>query len=600
MSRSTSRSKIKKLVENAIAKVLNKEPIGYEDEELGMSMPGPIPTSMIVAPEKISPPKTDSDFLPTTSPTKEISKQMTATAIRGSKGKLGSGRPPKPISQTLASDAPGVQQEVPHLPDASDYAHLERDPLLPRPRDSENASGALEGTPWEGMSVIDVMKMAKDSIANPVTPEWGSEEKYKDIGGTEIGDLRTALKEFPNVRLSDDLEDAYGARKPGKERFHGTQQMAQTIKALAYADGGNLQIDIGDCSKKGGGNVSAHGSHEIGEECDMALPVKGGGTTFNEPGDAKKLKDWRDHKFRDITPDELDVPKATRMLLALQRSGNYDVFLDDSHIDAINHYINDKTPDGKYVNIPSVPREERKAVLRMTSCTDCKDKIDKETGEVKTAGRKHKNHFHFRINRQETSKVKGADRPKLARKGGRIGGRPGGRAVRENKQVVLKQLTEAVKIAITKVLAEDAKKTRIRKLVESAIKKILKEAESDAQVKALMSGDPKFKVKEPTTPAPPSPAVATATAAPPPAVPPPAAATMAVATATPEAPAIAPTTTATPTAPTMPAKRDDGAKSTNPKDVEAKESPQKVVKSVDPEDVKIKESPKIKIKSKNP
>jgi len=109
----------------------------------------------------------------------------------------------------------------------------------------------------------------------------------------------------------------------GRQRFFGTPQMKEYLKRLTKIGSGEWYI--GDISKKGGGNISHHGSHESGIDVDIALPVLGGGMSvedapFGEHGGGGT-------KLRRLSTNELDYDAA---LDFLRKTAPYakSVFLD--------------------------------------------------------------------------------------------------------------------------------------------------------------------------------------------------------------------------------------------------------------------------------
>ena len=104
----------------------------------------------------------------------------------------------------------------------------------------------------------------------------------------------------------------------GRQKFYGTPHMKEYLEKLKKIGSGKWYI--GDISKKGGGNIAHHGSHETGIDVDIALPALGGGMSVEDmPGGGTKL--------RRLSTNELDYDAA---LDFLRKTAPYakSVFLD--------------------------------------------------------------------------------------------------------------------------------------------------------------------------------------------------------------------------------------------------------------------------------
>ena len=431
MPKSTNHSKIKKLVESAIAKVLSED-------------------NSNISP----PPKPKSSDYPFYSDYEAAEKEWQGKHSAKAPGSSAVPKTAAPVSKeedilrTLAPPAVPAETE-----DFSGGVASDPDlPDIPIEQPEVQFTGEYDEEP----EIIRLQKAAIEPVTDP--------QEYQ---GTQIGYLPDALADFPGVRLAGTL---VGDPKE-EQRSYGTQEVAQMLKAMAHEGGGEL--DVGDCSQYGGGDVSHHGGHELGTECDIALPRMGGGTTFNEPPqDDKGVAHWRHNKFSDATPDEINTPKLTGWLRTLGRAGVHKVFLDQSHIDRVHAHADE------LVALGEMSKRERTVVDNMLL-------------HVEAPGQnpEHKDHIHIKLHQYALSARPGQDRPGATTKMQQR------KYLQEDKQVSRKRLTEIAKKAIVKILKEDVKKTKIREEVIKAMKKVLTEQDLDALVaQARAIKDPRGQV----------------------------------------------------------------------------------------------------------
>jgi murein endopeptidase len=87
-------------------------------------------------------------------------------------------------------------------------------------------------------------------------------------------------------------------------------------------------ITIGDMSRRGGGPLFGHKTHDLGIDADLGLFVDGG-----------RQQDG----FLDVRPDDLDVAATWTLVNALLDTGNVQfILLDQRHIDRLRSYALDE------------------------------------------------------------------------------------------------------------------------------------------------------------------------------------------------------------------------------------------------------------------
>ncbi len=100
-------------------------------------------------------------------------------------------------------------------------------------------------------------------------------------------------------------------------------------------------IVVGDLSRRGGGPLFGHRTHDIGIDADLGLYTRGG----RQPDG-----------FVDITPEDLDVEATWALLTALLDTGNVRfILLDQGHIDRIRRWLRARGTPASRIDAVFVP-----------------------------------------------------------------------------------------------------------------------------------------------------------------------------------------------------------------------------------------------------
>lgn len=152
------------------------------------------------------------------------------------------------------------------------------------------------------------------------------------------------------------------------KKAYSTKAMADYLSGLSDVSGGNWYV--GDLSKKGGGRLAGHASHQSGIDADISLPTVDGGMSIKEKGSGK----WG---FKRIGTKQLDLDRTLGFLVYAAPRARY-VFIDKSFHKPLK-------------------RRAREMVNQGTMKQEIYDKLFGK-GRIVKHEPHHKNHFHVRLN----------------------------------------------------------------------------------------------------------------------------------------------------------------------------------------------------------
>ena len=200
-----------------------------------------------------------------------------------------------------------------------------------------------------------------------------------------------------------------GIRLLTKKRAYAAPETVRTLNHIA--DKGGTGIVLGDISKKGGGKISGHGSHQHGKDVDIALVLKpeAGGSSHNEPGGP----DYGKHsQFRSAKAEDMDYDVSWKQVRAMAdplpgentpavKYAFVDArFIPNLYARAYRSYINDVK------NKPGVTQEEvtaeRDAIVKLFGLDPEKNRTYNEDpfkykdGIVRHT-KNHDDHWHIRL-----------------------------------------------------------------------------------------------------------------------------------------------------------------------------------------------------------
>ena len=113
------------------------------------------------------------------------------------------------------------------------------------------------------------------------------------------------LRQLNNTRVDTQLPD----RGPGFQgyyaanRRYGTERTIETLKTVAarYHEATGQTLRVGDISRRGGGDIDGHGSHEQGRNVDIDMAFNDGRTDIERNRESRNAS-WRSPAYdRDAT-----------------------------------------------------------------------------------------------------------------------------------------------------------------------------------------------------------------------------------------------------------------------------------------------------------
>ena len=210
---------------------------------------------------------------------------------------------------------------------------------------------------------------------------------------------------------------------------YASPRTSNFLKKLSEVDDGEWRI--GDISKKGGGKMPKHNSHQTGNDIDIAIPLKYSGPLESGPahtlvtqkeveeGDLVK-KDYpfgyprrterRGWNYFNATPKTMDFKKTTELLSLLIETKANIVLLDRELIVALHEYILE--------NLEDIPENVREKYGNIREPNDRDGRMRLGRGpeimhEPHETGPGHKDHFHIRFGSRPKKIVKPVDQDQL-------------------------------------------------------------------------------------------------------------------------------------------------------------------------------------------
>ena len=158
--------------------------------------------------------------------------------------------------------------------------------------------------PWEKH----LLNVFKDK-APPKKYEYLPPDFFKDIENIKLRDdvPKRHSDEYKNPTTWHRIKNIPNLKFRG--RNYGTTHMRDYIRSLSNVAGGNWHIE--DISRRGGGKLGRHVSHQTGIDADISLPWK---DVYNSNKMSIYRKGNKDWNFRELSAKQLDLDRTIEFL----------------------------------------------------------------------------------------------------------------------------------------------------------------------------------------------------------------------------------------------------------------------------------------------